>query len=129
MRHRHLVSLSAAAFALGACSAAVADPVCTLIGCISGLFVSFSTTPAGPFHVEVTSPTSPTPKVYDCANPAQCFPVVQFRDFMPDTAFVTVTYAGRTTTTEVHPVYEAKYPNGKACGGACSNATVTLALP
>ena len=49
--------------------------------------------------------------------------------YMPDTAYVTVTYAGRTRTTEVHPVYEPQYPNGRACGGACTAARITLPLP
>jgi hypothetical protein len=127
MMLREVVVVSAASFSLGACSALAVN--CSDVGCISGLIVSFATPPTGSLHVEVTSPTSPTPRVYDCANAPQCSPVATFGDYMPATAIVTVTYAGRTTTTEVHPVYEAQYPNGRACGAACTSATVTLPLP
>ena len=127
MRLLALAALSATAFSLGACSALV--PSCSDVGCISGLFVKFATPPTGPFRVEVTSAASPTPRVYDCASVAACSPVAPFDNYQPSTAMVTVTYAGRTTTTEVHPVYEAQYPNGRACGAACTSATVTLPLP
>jgi hypothetical protein len=127
MKCRDLATLAAMAFSLGACSAASIS--CTLIGCISGLFVKFSAPPTGAYHVEVSSAESPTPRTYDCANAAQCLPVVQFQNYQPATAVVTVTYAGRTTQTEVTPVYETQYPNGKACGGACTSATVTVPLP
>ena len=128
MRRRHLVPLSAAVLVLG-CSAAATGVGCTLIGCVSGLLVSFSTTPTGPVKVEVTSPGNTTPRVYDCTLGPQCMPVPLFANYMPDTAYVTVTYAGRTTTTEVHPVYQPQYPNGRACGAACTSARITLPLP
>ena len=129
MRLRGRFSLFFVAFSLGACAAAVADPVCTLIGCFSGLLVSFSTTPAGPVNVEVTSPSDTTPRVYNCALGTLCVPGPLLGKYMPDTAYVRVTYAGRTTMTEVHPVYEPQYPNGRSCGAACTSATITLPLP
>lgn len=126
LRHRFRLSVTVLCLA---CASTVADPVCTLIGCVSGLLVSFSTTPTGSVHVEITSPTDRTPHAYDCAVGTKCFPDPLFGNWMPDTAYVTVTYAGRTTTTEVHPVYEPQYPNGRACGAACTSATITLPLP
>ena len=34
-----------------------------------------------------------------------------------------------TRTQEFTPKYEAQYPNGRRCGAACRNATVTVQLP
>ena len=128
MRLRQLAPVSATVLALG-CSAPGTAVTCTLIGCVSGLFVSFSTAPTGPVQVYVTTPKDTTPRVYDCTVGPQCMPVPLFTSYMPDTAYITVTYAGRTMTTEVHPVYEPQYPNGKACGAACTSAKITLPLP
>ena len=113
------------ALSLGAC----AGVGCTLIGCASGLNVRFATTPSGAYHVEVMSQELASPRVFDCANAGGVCPPITFDGYRPTVATITVTYAGRTGRTEVHPSYEDQYPNGSQCGAACNSATVIVPLP
>jgi hypothetical protein len=48
------------------------------------------------------------------------------RGFSTTTATITVETGAGTRQFAVNPVYADVYPNGKACGGACGSATVTV---
>lgn len=109
---------------LAACSGAF----CTLIGCESGLTIAFTTAPTSPFHIDATV-NGMGSFVYDCPEVTRCNTSPTLTGFVPDRAVITVTYQGRSASTEVHPVYHTFFPNGKDCGGGCTQATVSLPLP
>ena len=117
-----LSALAALGFACGACAS---DVVCPSIACANGLKVKLATTPTGPYRIEATWLELATPRVYDCADASACAPVTSFLGYEPETATITVTYAGRTSTTNVTPTYSQ--PAANSCG--CESATVTLPLP
>jgi hypothetical protein len=101
---------------------------CTLIGCHNGLAVNFSGTPAGAYRVEAWSELETTPQVFDCPAGQTCGPVV-FPDFEGEDVTVRVTTgAGVRTQTFENVEYEALYPNGRRCGAACEQASVTVQL-
>jgi hypothetical protein len=52
-----------------------------------------------------------------------------FEGLMPQRVTIRVTTAAGTRSQEFTPKYEAQYPNGRLCGAACRNATVTMRLP
>jgi hypothetical protein len=104
---------------------------CTLAGCVNFLAITFSSPPSSPWHMEVSS-TGPGDQpiyVYDCPDIAKCGDTVRLTDYMPTRAFVTVTYQGRTATTEVLPQFTQSHPGGSACGLGCYSASVTARLP
>jgi hypothetical protein len=101
---------------------------CTLIGCDNGLAVRLSGTPAGPYRVEAWSELRIAPQVFECAAGQTCAPVF-FADFEGHDVTVRVTTAAGVRTQEFDGVeYETLYPNGRRCGGACEQATVTVQL-
>jgi hypothetical protein len=121
--------LRTALYAFAAATLAGCNPMgpCTLIGCFDGLNVRFTSQPAGAFRVEAILPGDATPRVFDCPS-GLCDPVV-FPDLMPERVTIRVTTAAGTRSQEFTPKYEAQYPNGRRCGAACRNATVTIQLP
>jgi hypothetical protein len=123
MTRLKIIQLAALAFAAGACGSDVVV-VCTARICVDALYVKLASTPAGPYRIEVTAPGLSTPRVYDCTNVATCTPVAAFLGVRAATALVTVTYAGRSSNTNVTPVYA---PDDNSCG--CPSATVTVPLP
>ncbi len=101
---------------------------CTLIGCENGLAVRLGGTPAGPYRVEAWSELRIAPQVFECGAGQTC-PGVFFADFQGQDVTVRVTTAAGVRTQEFPDVeYEAVYPNGRRCGGACEQATVTVQL-
>jgi len=104
------------------------ETFCTLLGCTSGLTIAFSKTPTSPFHIEATVDGTGSYS-YDCADATRCNTMPTLSGFTPGHAVITVSYQGRTASTEVTPVYHETFPNGKDCGGACTQATVALPLP
>lgn len=101
---------------------------CTLIGCDDGLAVRLSGTPAGPYRVEAWSELRIAPQVFECGAGQTC-PGIFFADFEGHDVTVRVTTAAGVRTQEFSDVeYEAVYPNGRRCGGACQQATVTVQL-
>ena len=121
-----IMRLAVSAFLVGACSAV--DPCSSVVKCYSGLYVRFSSPPTGGWRVEVASPQLASPLVYDCAR--SCPEYVPFQGpQQPTAATVTVTYQGRTTITDVNPVFEDQYVNGKSCPAVCTWAFVTVPLP
>jgi hypothetical protein len=120
MRIRSLL-FSATAALLTSCTPFGA---CTLIGCDNGLSVRFSQPPIGAFRVEATVPNDPT---VDCADAASC--PLMFPGLVAEQVTLRLTTAEGTITQQFEPRYENVYPNGRGCGPACRQATVTLQLP
>jgi hypothetical protein len=101
---------------------------CTLIGCHDGLAVQLSTMPTGAYRVEAWSEVRTTPQVFECAAGQTCLPVI-FPDFEGEDVTVRVTTAAGVRTQSFAGVaYEPLYPNGRLCGAACEQATVTFQL-
>ncbi|HYW14344.1 MAG TPA: hypothetical protein VE871_20420 [Longimicrobium sp.] len=101
---------------------------CTLIGCEDGLAVRLSSVPAGAYRVEAWSELRIAPQVFECAAGQTCAPIF-FPAFEGHDVMVRVTTAAGVRTQEFDDVeYERLYPNGRRCGGACAQATVTVQL-
>ena len=111
---------------VSACGRAV---YCTLIGCDDQLTVALASAPAaGPWRVDVVTANGETAS-FECPDASRCGASAIFRNFAPTRATVTVTYGGRTGSTQVTPSYAQVQPNGKECGPICTQATVTVPLP
>ena len=101
---------------------------CTLIGCEDGLAVRLSGVPAGAYRVEAWSELRIAPQVFECGAGETCPPVF-FPGFQGNDVTVRVTTAAGVRTQSFADVeYEPLYPNGRRCGGACRQATVTVPL-
>ncbi|HEX2206901.1 MAG TPA: hypothetical protein VHG93_04410 [Longimicrobium sp.] len=123
MRTRSLL-LSAAAALLASCSPYGA---CTLIGCENGLFVRFNQSPAGAFRIEASVAGNDAVEVIECADASSCH--LLFRDLIADQVTLRVVTQQGTFTQQFEPEYENLYPNGRRCGPACRQGTVTFQLP
>ncbi|HEY7769399.1 hypothetical protein [Longimicrobium sp.] len=121
--------LRTALYAFAAATLAACNPVgvCTVIGCFDGLIVRFASQPTGAFRVEAIVPGEAAPHVFDCPS-GTCVPVM-FENVMASRVTIRVTTAAGTRSQEFTPKYEAEYPNGRRCGAACRNATVTMQFP
>jgi hypothetical protein len=106
---------------VGACSLE-----CTLIGCDTGLAVVVEDPPAFPYRVEVFPPVTGPRYVMNCTSPSVCFEGrVFFGEFLPRSVTVEVIGSSGTRRHEVLNLeYENLYPNGRACGSACRQATI-----
>jgi hypothetical protein len=111
--------------AVSACGGAA---YCTLIGCDSQLTVALASAPTGPWRIDVVGKFGES-VAFDCPDSSRCGTSASFRNFIPARATVTVTYGGRTGSSEVTPSYAQVQPNGKDCGPICTQATVTVPLP
>lgn len=101
---------------------------CTLIGCENGLAVRLSGTPAGAYRVEAWSELRVAPQVFECGAGQTCTGIF-FAGFQGSDVVVRVTSAAGVKTQAFPGVeYETLYPNGRRCGGACEQATVTVQL-
>ena len=101
---------------------------CTLIGCEDGLAVRLNGAPAGPYRVEAWSELRIAPTVYECGAAETCPPIF-FPGFAGNDVVVRVTTAAGVRTQAFDGVeYQAVYPNGRRCGGACEQAVVTVQL-
>lgn len=120
-----LFRLSGALLIAGCCSGG--DSIA--IVCDAALTLSFSTQPLGAYHVEARAVGNPFVYVVDCPDATKCGSVAFIRNFLPDTALVTVTYQGRVATRTVVPFYPPPYPPPSRCGTSCQSATATIDLP
>jgi hypothetical protein len=101
---------------------------CTLIGCEDGLMVNLEGTPPGAYRVEAWSEIKVNPRVFECGAGETCQPVF-FPLFTGENVTVRVTTAAGTRTLKFTGVeYESLYPNGRRCGAACQQASVTVEL-
>lgn len=121
-RPLRLIALAAAA-AISGCG----DKVCTLIGPLTGLTLTFSPSPAGPLRVEISTGQLAV-FVYDCTDLARCAPSLSIPDYYPSSATAKITYQGRTSIVPISPQYIESEVNGPGCGKS-RNATITIALP
>lgn len=115
--------VGAAAALLAGCTPFLA---CTDAGCDDGLIVRFSQPPAGAFRVEAVVPGDPAEYAFDCADAAQCLGM--FQGLVAERVTVRLITAQGTRTREFQPRYQNVYPNGRRCGAACRQATVTFNL-
>lgn len=120
MRLRSLL-FSAAAALLAGCNPFGA---CTLIGCHNGLSVEFERPPAGAFRIEASVPGDPTQYTIACTSAAACFPM--FPDLVAEQVTIRLITQEGTRTQEFRPRYQDVHPNGRRCGPACRQATVTF---
>ena len=100
---------------------------CTLIGCDDGLSVRFSRPPAGAFRIEATVPNDPAVVAIDCVNATSC--TLMFPGLVAEQVTLRLITAQGTVTQQFQPRYEDLHPNGRRCGPACRQATVTFQLP
>lgn len=100
---------------------------CTLAACQDGLNVRFDRVPAGAYRVEAFVGDLFNPRVFGCADPAMCT-AAYFPDLTAERVTIRVTTADGVRTQEFTPRYETVYPNGRDCGGRCSQATVTVQM-
>lgn len=100
---------------------------CTLIGCDNGLSVEFNRAPEGAFRLEATVPGDPTVHAIDCASASTCMPM--FSGLVAEQVTIRLITQQGTVTQQFQPEYDTLYPNGRRCGPACEQATVTLQLP
>jgi hypothetical protein len=106
----------------------VLPTACTLMGCTSGVNVTFNRQP-GPYRVEALVEGSP-PVVFECAPASACTSVSSaFLPVVADEVTIRVTTPSGTVTQQVRPEYEPMYPNGRSCGAVCEQASVTIQLP
>jgi hypothetical protein len=131
MRMSTLVRLviGAGALALASASSACDSGACTLVGCLSGLSIAISPPPTLPYRVEVHSGGGTSRYAWTCPTSGGCRGTAVFADYRPDRVFVEVIVGTDTSRHEiVGPIrYVETFPNGRACGGACYAATVTVA--
>lgn len=100
---------------------------CTEIGCVGGLQVRFQTPPAGAFRVEAIAEGAAAPAVFECGAGETCR-VAFFEDLVAERVTVRVITAAGTHTEEFSPRYASQYSNGRHCGAACSQDTVTVQM-
>lgn len=126
MRFTSFLQAATATVLLASCSPITQS--CTLIGCENGLAVQLAGMQTGPVRVEAWSELRTAVQVQECAAGQPC-PGVFFRDFQGEDVTVRVTTAAGVRTQEFTGVeYETLYPNGRRCGGACEQASVTVQL-
>lgn len=123
MRTRSLL-FSATAALLAGC---IPSGACTLIGCEDGLSVRFSRPPAGAFRVVATVPGGLAVQPIDCADASTC--LLMFPGLVAGEVTLRLVTAQGTLTQQFQPRYQDVYPNGRRCGPACRQATVTIQLP
>jgi hypothetical protein len=102
------------------------NTVCSLVGCVNFLTVTFDTPPAVAYHVEAVSGSLGV-RDFDCADPAKCG-TASFANYTPDQVSITVTTARGSRQYNLTPAYQNTHVDG-GCGVPCRNATVTLSLP
>lgn len=100
---------------------------CTLIGCDDGLSVQFSRAPVGAFRIEATVPNEPAVVAIDCVDATNC--LLMFPGLVAEQVTLRLITSEGTVTQEFEPRYDDVYPNGRRCGPACRQATVTIQLP
>jgi hypothetical protein len=122
MRTGHMLRASAALLLAGCNPLGLA---CTEIGCSDGLQVRFQAPPAGAYRVEAVVPGAAAPAVFECASGQAC-PSAFFDDLVAERVTIRVVTAAGTRSQEFTPRYESQYPNGRRCGAACRQATVTM---
>jgi hypothetical protein len=101
---------------------------CTDVGCDDALVVNFDRPPTSPLRVEAEVAGQNSPAVFDCPEAARC-PSVFFPGLVADQVTIRVTTSAGTTTQQFRPQYTQQYPNGRACGAVCRQASVTVRLP
>ena len=100
--------------------------VCTLIGCLNGLWVEIQNAPAGPITVQASEGTSGSVHTEACPGTSGCTNKLFFREFSPNQVRLTITTTGGTREQVAVPTYETSQPNGPKCGPTCRSGTVRI---
>jgi hypothetical protein len=125
--------ISVGFLALGACSQSLPEgKYCTLIGCQSGLFVSFKADAPATFKLKLTAKDG---KVVEGSCPSngstafQCFPnSVSTPEFTPEQLSLELTVGEQMLVKSFTPAYKNNQPNGPDCEPTCKQATIELDL-
>jgi hypothetical protein len=121
MRHSVTALVAGATLLLGACGVE-----CTLLPC-PGLTVQLQGVVPSDYTVTLSSPGA-NPVSRSCGAATPCLGnQISFAGRAPDTATVSVVWAGNSVAVTVQPSYETVYPNGTRCN-ACRAATITITL-
>lgn len=108
---------------------------CALLPDMTGLTVTLSAVPSGPYSVEVlvprSTPSLPVSYEFRCDGGQLCRrSTIFFPGLVTPNASVRVTTQVGTRTTEYPRIaYSDSYPNGQSCEPRTTSATVTAALP
>ena len=103
------------------------DPVCTRVGCTSGLTVVVEYPATADFTVVANDSDGET-RTGTCSVTAGDPCQVRFDDFLPDHLTVSVTGVGQHVSVSLTPSYEINQPNGPECTPTCWNASVRIEL-
>lgn len=104
-----------------------APPVCTLIGCDSGVRIELAQSlpegatvrlePDGPGGVAVS---------FHCTAASPCESPLFARDFTPESLTVRIQGGGIDYSESFTPTYTISRPNGPNCPPECRNATIVV---
>lgn len=119
-----LVALSVACSAFVDCNP-FEPPLCTLIGCSSGLTVELQGPPTAPFTLTATA--AGTTESIVCEEVTGC--ALFFEDFTPPQVTISYESGGEEVEQTFSPSYSRSRPNGEGCPPECLNGTVVLELP
>jgi hypothetical protein len=81
----------------------------------------------GAFRIEATVPNDPAVVAIDCVDAMNC--LLMFPGMVAEQVTLRLITSEGTVTQEFEPRYDDVYPNGRRCGPACRQATVTIQLP
>jgi hypothetical protein len=101
---------------------------CTLVGCFSGITVTFDAAPPPGTVVELESPLS-VPWRVECGVDWDCQFDIPFYEFTPSSLTVRVVTPTGEVTESLNPEYRNRQPNGGGCGPTCRVATIQIELP
>jgi hypothetical protein len=108
-------------------------PICTDIGCTSGITVHLPALPSGPYEVEILvggTGSGGLSYAYECVGGPSCQQDVFFPELVLDRIIVRVTTPAGSRLTEIaNPMYVTARPNGPNCPPVCRQARVTADLP
>lgn len=101
---------------------------CTLVGCMTGLWVQLDTLPTTPYRLEVRDASSGGDAVYvfECQDIARCNQNGYFPGLVADNVTVTLIIGTQRRSENFKLTYTENYPNGKGCPGRCLEARVRM---
>ena len=89
----------------------------------TGLTITLTNPPSGPYRVEALAPGDSAPHAQDCSGSGPCF--IHFTNYEPAEVRITVISASGSTTFDATPFYSTSFPFGPECGG-CRSGSVTV---
>ena len=123
--------LCCAVIGIGGAACLNSDPVhrlCSDVGCVSGLHVTFDGRPDSGIVVQAEVPGG-SPWRVECGVDQPCQNGVFFPGLRADRLSVRISSPAGEVVHEIRPEYAENRPNGPGCEPVCFNATAQLALP